>query len=211
MRPMPGSKRFIRHRVNGLSEIGGLEPGWGAEIDLRASERGIYLAHDPWAPGADFDEWLAAYARLPAPGTLILNVKEDGLEAAAAEHCRRHGVTDFFFLDSTLPTLVRLSSGEESSAHLAVRLSSYEPVALARAFAGRAGWLWIDCFEGEPLPASVVEPLRADFKLCLVSPELQRQPLESIARFDALYELCDAICTKAPAAWITHFSNPDAS
>jgi hypothetical protein len=70
-----------------------------------------------------------------------------------------------------------------------------------QAFKGKATWAWVDCFHGEPLSAEIVKLAQKDFKICLVSPELQGMPLDRIQLFSELVPLCDAICTKQPHLW----------
>jgi len=40
-----------------------------------------------------------------------------------------------------------------------------------------------------------------DINICLVSPELQGQPIESIFQFSKYKTIADAICTKQPDEW----------
>lgn len=194
---------YVKHRMNRATELAGVDPAWGVEIDLRSdpSRPGhIYLAHDPWVPGDSLELWLTAFVKRGIYGPVILNTKEDGLEAAALETMARAGITNFFFLDTALPTLVRWTL-REGERRFAVRLSSVEPVESVRTFAGRADWLWVDCFDGEPIAPSTVAALRDRFKICLVSPELQGQPIGRIGSFRELAAVSDLICTKVPDEW----------
>ena len=202
-----GLPRFIRHRVNRIADLARLDAGEGAEVDLRsdAGRRGaLHLSHDPWAPGDDFDVWLDAFAARADRGTLVLNTKEDGLEADVLRRLAARGIEDFFFLDTTPPTLVRWALGH-GEARFAVRLSRYEPAASLAAFRGRAAWAWVDCFDGVPLPADVVADAARDFRICLVSPELQGAPASALDAFAGLWPLADAVCTKAPDDWRRRF------
>jgi hypothetical protein len=198
---------FIRHRVNRVEDLAGLDPAEGAEIDLRSDPcrpRSILLHHDPWTAGTDLDAWLRAWARSPGRGPLILDTKEDGLEDVAERKAADAGVTDLFFLDTTVPTLARrvLSSGR---ANHAVRLSRHEPIEGLEAFRRRAAWVWVDCFGGEPLAPEVVASAARDFRVCLASPELHGLPLDAVDAFAGLWPLADAICTDDPGAWLRRF------
>jgi hypothetical protein len=196
--------QWIQHRANRIEALSSLHPSWGCEIDLRSSVRepgAIHLSHDPWSEGPSFSDWLTEHRRLGLSGPVILNTKEDGLESRALELVRRFEVPDFFFLDTTVPTLVRWCLREKLDC-FAVRVSRHEPIESVAAFRGRARWAWLDCFDGEPLPVELLPTLREHFKLCLVSPELQGFPLASHqARFLELARGCDAICTKEPPRW----------
>ena len=194
---------FIRHRLNSLSELKTGDPRWGVEVDIRAhpdSPGKLYVAHDPWVSGVDFDTWLSHFLRTGYRGTLVLNTKEDSLEETLLERCRRAKITNFRFLDTASPTLVRWSKTDRAS-HFFARVSHDEPVEAALSFRGKIDWLWVDCFDGVPLEREALAKAVGAFKLCLVSPELHGQPLSTISKFSDLFPLADAICTKSPEAW----------
>lgn len=198
-------KIFIRHRVNTLAELRGLNPAYGAEIDLRSDIHApgrIVLAHDPWKASAaeNFEKWLGEFVSKEITGPLILNTKEDGLEERAIELLGKYGVRNYFFLDTAFPTLVRHSLKLRNRC-FAARVSKYEPVEFVLSFDGYIEWAWVDCFDGHPLDVGELAPLKGKFRLCLVSPELQNQPLETISKFKDLAGTCEAICTKSPDSW----------
>ena len=87
--------------MNKAKELSSVPSKHGVEIDLRVSEGEIILAHDPFASGELFELWLEEFCH----GTLILNVKEDGLESRISEMLRSKGIVDYFFLDQPFPTL----------------------------------------------------------------------------------------------------------
>lgn len=124
------------------------------------------------------------------------------LKATIMERPKEFGLDHYFFLDTTAPTLLRwLNQG--LGKHLSVRMSangSSEAITPWFKLAGvtNPGWLWVDCFGGKPLPPHVISAARAHAKLCLVSPELQNQPLETIKHFMHFIPTVDAICTKNP-------------
>ncbi|NOZ01444.1 MAG: hypothetical protein GXP54_06090 [Deltaproteobacteria bacterium] len=193
---------FIRHRVNRIKDLGGVDPSHGVEIDLRTGDGkgSIILAHDPWETGDPFDAWLDRFTALGLKGPIVLNVKVDGVEPVVMRLLRDHGLEDWFFLDSQMPTLVHwtVRQGEE---RFAVRLSRYEPPELLDAFRGRVRWLWVDCFHGLPVSRELLQRAGEGFKVCLVSPELQGAPVHAIAAFGDLLPLAQAICTRHPEAW----------
>jgi hypothetical protein len=87
--------------------------------------------------------------------------------------------------------------------NLAVRFSEREPIEYALAFAGAAGWVWVDCFTRLPLDAHNHARLKAHFKICLVSPELQGHDTSRIEEFKIQLRglQIDAVCTKVPERW----------
>jgi len=188
---------LIEHRVNTLAHLRRVPPTRGIEVDVRADGGELVLAHNPFESGERLDDLLAAYQH----ALLILNVKCDGLEERLLALAARHGIRDLFLLDVANPSLVKLVRGGER--RVAVRYSEYEPIEFALAFAGQAEWAWIDCFTRLPLDAASYAQLRAHFKLCLVSPELQRHPRSTIAEFRAQLATMpvDAVCTDFCEDW----------
>ena len=86
---------------------------------------------------------------------------------------------------------------------MAVRYSEYEPIEFALAFAGRARWVWVDCFTRLPLDRNTHRRLQEHFKICLVSPELQGHPRATIQAYRRQLEApVDAVCTDFPEDWI---------
>ena len=193
---------FIAHRRNTAAELAATPTRDGVEIDLRGTEDGrILLHHDPFRGGEDFSDWLKSFRH----GTLILNVKEDGLEERIAAIMQAQGIADYFFLDQPFPSLLGCAARGER--RCAVRVSEFEPVEMALRLAGRIDWVWVDCFTGLALTGDEAERLRgAGFKLCLVSPELQGRDAEreipDMARLLGERGIApDAICTKTPERW----------
>jgi len=109
-----------------------------------------------------------------------------------------------------MPAMVKYSlesldiSKAISPSNLAIRFSEYEPIEYALSFEGRAKWLWVDCFNHLPLTDSIyVKIKKANFKICIVSPELQNHPIENIKNYKHKISgmEIDAICTKRPDLW----------
>lgn len=188
---------LIEHRVNTVDHLRRVPPDRGVEIDVRDYDGDLRLVHDPLRTGERLTDWLAAYRH----ALLIFNVKCDGLEDRLSALAAQHGVERYFFLDVANPSLVRLVRRGER--RVAVRYSEYEPIEFALAFAGRAEWVWVDCFTHLPLTPATHARLREHFHICLVSPELQGHPRARIAEFrDDLRGLpVDAVCTDYCEDW----------
>ena len=188
---------FVLHRCNTKSSLSQVQPDWGVEIDLRsdlAKSKSLHLSHEPWEKGEDFDEWLEEFRRKKIAGPIILNTKEDGLEKAILEKIQAHGITNYFFLDTALPTLVKWTTQNNN---FAVRLSAYEPEEFVQKFKGRCDWVWVECFEKKPISEDVIQKIHNDFKICLVSPELQGGDESDLKKFSSLLNLNpELICTK---------------
>ena len=192
---------IIRHRRNTRAELEQTPRQYGIELDIRSQGHELILHHDPFAGGERFADWLDSFQH----GTLILNVKEEGLEDRVLGLMKERGIGDFFFLDQSFPFLIKTARAGES--RCAIRISEFESIETSLSLAGMVDWVWVDCFTKFPLTTTDADRLsEAGFKLCLVSPELQgRMAPEEITAMRAL--LADlgitaaAVCTKTPELW----------
>jgi hypothetical protein len=194
--------KIIAHRRNTVEELRATPHEHGVEVDIRSQGERLIIHHDPFVPGVDFVEWLGHYRH----GTLILNVKEEGLESRLLALMSEQAITDFFFLDQSFPFLVKTARAGER--RCAVRVSEFEHVDTAMSLAGKIDWVWVDCFTRFPLTAADSMRLRAaGFRLCLVSPELQqrtedREVVDLRAQLLERNIRAEAVCTKRPDLWI---------
>ncbi len=185
---------YIAHRINTVEQLKSLPTECGVELDLRDFGNELVLEHDPFTGGEKFSEYLRHYQH----GTMILNVKSERIEHRVLELLVENKITDYFFLDSSIPMIYLLSkSGEKRSA---VRFSEIESIETVLLMADKVDWVWVDCFSKLPIDRYSYNRLKeAGLKLCLVSPELQGRP-EEIANYkDYLANegiVFDAICTK---------------
>ena len=192
---------IIAHRRNTIEELKATPASYGAEVDIRSAGNRLILHHDPFVMGEDFESWLAHYRH----GTLILNVKEDGLEDSVLALMQKFNVPSYFFLDQAFPSIV--SGAKKGVISGAVRLSEYESMATVMAVSSMVDWVWVDCFTRFPLtPEMALEIREGGLKICVVSPELQgRHDPDEIT--DLLGYLRDtgieiqAVCTKYPELW----------
>jgi hypothetical protein len=193
--------KLIAHRRNTLNELLATPTKYGVEVDIRSYGDKLVIHHDPFIQGESFDSWITAYQH----GTLILNVKEEGLEARLVEMMRSKGIEDYFFLDQSFPFLIKWSEAGEH--RCAVRVSEFESIETAMTLAGKIDWAWVDCFSHFPLSREDARRLKdSGLKLCLVSPELQgRNAKSEIPALAALLKehgiQADAVCTKRPDLW----------
>ena len=65
----------ILHRINTIDLLEKTSSNFGVEIDIRSNGKSLILHHDPFEQGELFEDWIRSYHH----GTLILNVKEEGL------------------------------------------------------------------------------------------------------------------------------------
>lgn len=193
--------KIIYHRRNTIDELKNTPRHLGVEVDIRSCGNKLVINHDPYEDGLDFEVWLNFFSH----GTLILNVKEEGLESRLLNLMKHNGINDFFFLDQSFPCLLKWSGKGEK--RCAVRVSEFESVETALSLAGRVNWVWVDCFTKFPLTGDQANRLqKAGLRLCLVSPELQGRHAETEvpSLIELLHQqgiLAEAVCTKRPDLW----------
>lgn len=91
---------YMAHRINTLEELRSLPKEYGVELDLRDNIDGsIYIQHNPFEPGEDFEEYLKEYHH----GMMIVNIKSERIEEPVMDLLRKYEVKDYFFLDSSFP------------------------------------------------------------------------------------------------------------
>ena len=84
---------IILHRHNTLIDLQSANNHYGIEIDLRSNNGKIIINHDAMKEGDNLEDWLKEYNH----GTLILNVKEDGLEEDIIALMKKNNIENFFF------------------------------------------------------------------------------------------------------------------
>jgi len=192
---------YVAHRINEINQLKQTPSEMGVEIDIRSNGQDLILQHDPFTAGTKFHDWLKCYQHQ----LIILNIKEEGLEERILSYLNEFNITNYFFLDQSFPFLVK--SARQGQKQSAVRLSEYESIYTAITLARQVNWVWIDYFTKFPLNRSEVNELKQlDFKLCMVSPELQGyDPEVEINKLADLFSSSqiqlDAICTKRPDIW----------
>jgi hypothetical protein len=193
---------IISHRRNTVAELVATPQRYGIEVDIRSRGDDLIIHHDAFVAGESFEQWIAAYRH----ATLILNVKEEGLEGRLLNLMKAHGIEDFFFLDQSFPFLMKTARAGER--RCAVRASEFEVIDTALCLGGMVDWVWVDCFNpGLWLSGADARRLQdAGLRLCLVSPELQgrigAEELEKVKERQRAQGIAfDAVCTKVPAQW----------
>jgi hypothetical protein len=192
--------KIYSHRVNAISALEKIDPAYGVEIDLRSKNGLLILAHDPFVEGELFSEWLKYWRGQ----SLILNVKEDALENSILGYLSQYGISDFFFLDQSYPSIRRTINMGVTK--VATRVSDFED--LETALKSGSDWVWLDSFSGdwEYLKEAVPALSKNGQSTCLVSPELQR--VDSAPELKTLQRMIEknsleitSVCTKVPRNW----------
>jgi len=187
---------FIAHRINTIDELKTIPSQYGVEIDLRPHRNKIILEHDAFFDENkdDFEEFLKNYHHQ----TLILNIKSEGIEIKCLELLKKYQIKKYFFLDCSFPMIVKLSNLGEKN--IALRFSEYEGLDTIKSMIGKVDWIWIDCFTKLPIDQNLYQFFKNNnFKICLVSPELQNQESKISLYKKYLKEqniIFDGICCK---------------
>ncbi len=186
---------YIAHRINTIKELKELDNHYGVELDLRDNLNGqIYISHNPFEEGEDFEEYLKAFNH----ETMILNIKSERIELKVLELLKTYGINKYFFLDSSFPMIKLLSDMGEYN--IALRYSELEGLDTIRNMAGKAKWVWVDCFTYLPITSEIYRELKElGYQICIVSPELEGQP-EKLNEYKEQLKRdgieMDAVCTK---------------
>ncbi len=192
---------FVQHRANKLQFLKRIPSKYGLEIDVRSIANKLIIQHDALKKGLNFKHWLKFYKHK----LLIINIKEEGLESSILKVLNKLKIKNYFFLDQSFPFIIKNS--KLLSKKSAVRFSEFENINTAIAVRKYAKWVWIDCFTYLPINKNIIEKFKkANFKICIVSPELQgRKDFEEIKfivkKFKKLGIKPDAICTKNIDMW----------
>tara|TARA_X000000950_G_scaffold155782_1_gene190987 strand:- start:18445 stop:19074 length:630 start_codon:yes stop_codon:yes gene_type:complete len=203
---------IIKHRINKSQELSCLKKVWGIEIDVRYHENDLILCHDPFYHHVNncdkLEDFLANWVN---NGTIILNLKSEGIEDRCISLMAKFNITNWFFLDMSMPYLVNYANLAKSNKvknfsteNLSVRFSDKEPIEYALSFSKKVRWVWVDHFDYFPLDSRSYSKLReANFKICLVSPDIQKSSRITINDVrDACKDMeIEAICTKSPTMW----------
>lgn len=186
---------FIAHRINTVKELKELPYDYGVELDIRDYENNLIIHHDPFTNGESFEDYLKHYNH----GTMILNIKSERIEHKVLELIKKYEIKKYFFLDSSFPMIYLLSKSGEKN--VALRYSEFEGLDTIFNMANKVKWVWVDCFSKLPITTETYKQLKdLNFKICLVSPELQGQD-EKIEVYKEYLKtnniVFDAICTKS--------------
>jgi hypothetical protein len=185
---------FIAHRINTVEELREVPSDCGVEIDLRDHGNQLIMQHDPFTPGENFEEYIEHYHH----GTLILNVKSERIEYRILDLLSKNNIKNYFFLDCSFPMIYALSEAGEKN--LALRYSEYEGMDVLKKMAGKAAWVWVDCFKSYFLNNDIARRIcDLGYKICIVSPELQKRPEEVIRAIEVIKKenwIPDAVCCK---------------
>ena len=189
---------FIIHRINNINELKEIDNIFGVEIDIRDDHKSgkLILAHDPFINGDYFEDYLQKYKN----GTLILNIKSERIEIECLKLLEKYNINNYFFLDSSFPMIYLLNKDYQNN-NIACRFSEYENLNNFIDNKNMYSTIWVDCFTIFPLNKENYKLVKNENKkICIVSPELQKQPEKIIKYRDNIIEnniIPDIICCKS--------------
>lgn len=170
--------------------------GFGTETDVRDHRGRLVIAHD--VPTDDeepilFEDFLQLAQGLKQP--LAINIKSDGLATMVREVMAKHGTTDWFVFDMSIPDMRhQLAAGNPTF----TRMSEVEQVPV---WSDRCVGIWLDGFDGTWFNIELIRALLAQGKrVCVVSPELHQRPHQPL--WEQLREVAPhsqlILCTDLP-------------
>ncbi len=160
---------IIIHRVNTVKELNKIPKIFGVEIDIRSHNSKLILNHDPHKPGDKFDAFLKKYNH----GTLVLNIKEAGIEDEVLKKVKRSKIKSYFLLDIEFPYIFKCLKKKQKN--LAIRFSENEPIENAKLMTKKFKWLWIDTLTKLPITKKNLKIIKG-YKTCVVCPERWGRP-----------------------------------
>jgi hypothetical protein len=182
---------IITHRINSIKLLRKIPEKYGVEIDLRTNGSKIILNHESSSRGDTFKNYLENYRH----GTLILNIKEAGIEEEVEKMLAKNKIKSYFLLDVEMPFL--FSATKKKKRKLAVRFSEYESIETVKNFINRTEWIWVDTVTKLPINKKNI-PIIKKFKSCIVCPErwLRKKDIKNYKkRFIQLNFIPDAVMT----------------
>lgn len=163
---------IIIHRINKINDLKKIPVNFGTEIDIRAYGSKLILNHEPKKKGDNLDDYLENYKN----GTLILNIKESGIEDEVIKKLKNLSqIKNFFLLDVEIPYLFQ--SLKKNEKYSAIRISHYEPLKSSLKFKKIFNWMWIDTIRKISFNNEEKKILK-NVKKCLVCPERWGKPEE---------------------------------
>ena len=84
---------LIVHRVNSIKILNSIDTALGCEIDIRTDGSKLIVNHDPFKKGDNLVDYLDEYRH----GTLVLNIKEKGIESIVLKEVQKNEILNHIF------------------------------------------------------------------------------------------------------------------
>ena len=155
---------IIIHKINTVKELRRIRKDFGTEIDSKSYKSKLILNHEPYKSGDLLENYLSTYDN----GTLVLNIKESGIENDVIKLTKKYNIKSYFLLDCEMPYIFQ--KYKKNFRNMAIRFSEYEPIQISAKFINKIDWIWIDTYTKLPVSPSNVKIIKK-FKSCIVCPE----------------------------------------
>ena len=159
---------LIVHRVNSIEILNSIDTTLGCEIDIRTDGSKLILNHNPFKKGDNLVDYLDEYHH----GTLVLNIKETGIESIVLKEVQKRNIKSYFLLDVEMPYSIKAFIKNEKN--LAVRFSEYEPIENVDIFKNKFNWIWVDSVTKVPISDENFQTINK-FNVCVVCPSLWKR------------------------------------
>ena len=162
---------IILHRINLLKKLRKLPTFFGTEIDIRSNGSKLILNHEPNTKGDKLEDYLSEYKH----GTLILNIKEAGIENEVIKKVKQAKINSYFLLDVEYPYIFK--SIKKKQRNIAIRFSEIESINNAKILQKNFDWIWIDTITKLPIDKKNLKVIKK-YNSCVVCPERWGRPRE---------------------------------
>ncbi len=162
---------IILHRINLLRKLRKISTFFGTEIDIRSNGSKLILNHEPNTKGDKLEDYLSEYKH----GTLILNIKEAGIENEVIKKVKQAKINSYFLLDVEYPYIFK--SIKKKQKNIAIRFSEIESINNAKLLQKNFNWIWIDTITKLPINKENLKVIKK-YNSCVVCPERWGRPRE---------------------------------
>lgn len=160
---------IILHRINKIKELKKIPNNFGLEIDVRSYKNNIILNHEPFEKGDKLLDYINEYNHK----TLIVNIKEAGIEDEVIKILQKKKIINYFLLDVEFPFIFK--SIEKKFKKVSIRVSKLESLYNIKFFEKKLDWIWIDTYKKYFINKNDYKKIK-NFKKCIVCPERWGHP-----------------------------------
>ena len=191
---------LFEHRINSIEGLRKVPLDSGIEFDVRLYHGGLVTSHSPFEIG----DPLADFLKEVHNRSLVVNIKEEGIEETVLGLLRENNLSNYFLLDVSFPYLIKYLRNGLSK--FAIRVSEFEDFKTLEKV--KVDWCWLDTFREnfDHCVEAIQLAKNVGTKICLVSPELHDpsrikyvQKLQELLKSNKLE--VDAVCTKRTDLW----------
>jgi len=191
---------IILHRQNNITNI----EEDGIEIDIRSSIYGLVLNHNRLNHYKKYPLLKTEIKKLNKDKIIIANIKESGIEEEIIDIFESLGYKNYYFLDSQIPDIIRISREKPNLSHkFIIRVSEYESLN-ENLLKLNPKYIWVDYnFSKFDIVEyrKFINRIKCKAELIYVSPELYgNEHLEKTKLISSHINIYN-ICTKRPDIW----------